>query len=92
MFRKVVRILALVLTFIKNISKKFLKVQKNIIFHHEWPGILPDVLKINKDKYILTTGSFTCAGGKVIEMSDNMLKVSNVLLLTQSIARSQAIS
>ena len=41
---------------------------------------MPDVLKINKDKYILTTGSlndmgsFTCAGGKVIEMSANMLK------------------
>ena len=33
-FREVVRILALVCTFIKNISKKFLKVQNNIIFHH----------------------------------------------------------
>ena len=81
-FRKVVRILSLVLTFIKRISKNVLRIQENKIFCHVPPGDLPDVLKCSRDKYIITTGSVntmgpsTCAGGKVVEVTEGMLKTA----------------
>ena len=80
-FRKVVRIFALVLSFIWKISKKVIKVRENKIFHHVPPGGLPDVLKCNDDRYIVTTSLLKkdpgCSlSGGVIEMSDSMLNAS----------------
>ena len=78
-FHKVVRILALVLTFVKKSGRSITKVQNMPIFSHKSPGELPDVLKSNLDRYIVTTGSsasnasITCKGGYVVEFSDQML-------------------
>ena len=84
-FRKIVRIFALVLTFIWNISAKFPKIRQNTVFTHTPPGGLPDVLKCVDDRYLLTTsllggrgvgvGSL-CPGGKVVEVLDKMLQSS----------------
>ena len=78
-FRRVIRILALVLTFIKRISRNMPKVQSLFIFCHRSPGELPEMLRLKLDRFILTTGTPThsmpnsCKGGQVIELSDNML-------------------
>ena len=77
-FRKVIRILGLVCTFIKKASKD--RIQNNKIFHHACPGDIRKILQSSGDKYIVTTGylndmgSSICAGGKVIEFSNDMLK------------------
>ena len=79
-FRKVLRILALVFTFIKNMAKNVDRIRNHRIFHHKYPGELAKNLKPEGDKYILTTGNLknmgsgVCKGGKVIELSNDMLK------------------
>ena len=79
-FRKVVRIMALVLTFIKKAGRKVPKVQNLGMFSHKAPGDLPDVLKSMLDRYILTTNSFpgmkltACKGGNVVVLTHEMLR------------------
>ena len=78
-FRKVVRILALVLTFVKKIAKKIVRVQNGKTFNHRCPSQLPKVLHTSGDRFILTTGCLKdstdyVVGGKVIELLDEMLK------------------
>ena len=81
-FRKVVRILALVLTFIHKISKNVPKIRENKIFCHESPTELPDILACSDDKYLLTTGQFKdisgspCQVGLVVEITEVMLKAA----------------
>ena len=75
-FRKVVRIMALVLEFIRKISKGVPKILKNPIFEHRCPGDIPDILKSKGDKYIVTTGSHGCDPGKVILISEPMLQTA----------------
>ena len=78
-FRKVVRILALVLTFISKAGRNIPKVQNMSVFSHRSPGELPEMLKPNLDKYVLTTGSpspklpYICKGGHVVILTDEML-------------------
>ena len=82
-FRKGIRIVALVFTFIYKASrrgpKSKLKVQNMPIFRHRSPGELPEMLKPNLDKYVLTTGSsspklpYICKSGCVVELTDKML-------------------
>jgi hypothetical protein len=79
-FRKVVRILALVLTFVKTAGKNITKVQSMRIFNHKSPGDLPDGIKSKLDKYLPTTGTFpfvkqtTCRSGYVVILFEEMLK------------------
>ena len=81
-FRKVVRILALVLTFIKNVSKrKYPKFMSNSVFHHKGPNNLPAIVCNNSDKYLVTSGSTVgsttkCQSGLVVEISEDMLMAS----------------
>ena len=83
--RKVVRIMALVLKFIRNIRVKLGKAMNSVIHTHvspnEFPKIFnefPKMVSNSEDKYIVTTGSQTGAGsapaGKVIEISEDLLK------------------
>ena len=89
-FRKVIRIMGLVLTFIKRISRNVKRIHENKIFVHQSPGSLPNILEPNGDKYIVTTGRtenvglLTCVGGKVIELSDAMLKSAMFYFATKS--------
>ena len=75
-FRKVVRILALVFTFIKRYFKNVQKVQNLKIFNHDYPGELRKIIESKGDKYILTTALMksNCQSGQVIELSDQMLE------------------
>ena len=81
-FRKVVRILALALSFVWKISKNVLRVRENIIFKHTPPGGIPEILKPTDDRYLVTTslvsnmGPSGCPGGKVVEVTDQMLQAS----------------
>ena len=50
-----VRILGLVLTFLKKISKNINRIQKNKICH-KGPGDLQKSLEHNRDKFLVTTG------------------------------------
>ena len=76
-FRKVVRIVALVLEFIKKISKNIRKVQNNSIFNHKVPGDIPHILRSNWDKYVVTTGSNGVdPAGLVLVISQTMLQTS----------------
>ena len=56
-FRKVVRILALVLTFIRKISKNIDKIKNHKLFQDTHPGELAKILEPKGDKYIITTGT-----------------------------------
>ena len=74
-FRKVVRILALVLTFIKKASGNVTKVRKNKVFTHTGPNDIPDLLKSVSDKYLVTSNVgvsslITCKSGMVVEVED----------------------
>ena len=81
-FRKVVRVLALALTFVYKISRKVPKVRKNRIFHHQAPSGLPDILTCSDDRYLTTTGYLkdiegsNCKVGSVVEVTENMLKAA----------------
>ena len=81
-FRKVIRVFALVLKFVWEISKVIPKVRNNIIFKHVPPGGLADVLKFSSDRYIVTTGLVlnvspkSNVSGKVVELSEHMLRSS----------------
>ena len=74
-----VRVLALVFTFIKKISKNIEKIRDSKIFKHDQTD-LAKCLENKGDKYILTTKTLTtmnskaCEGGKVVALSNNMLK------------------
>ena len=77
-FRKVIRILSLVLTFIKNVSKNFPRILNNKVFTHKGPNDLPNVLSCDSDKYLVTSGSNASSitksrSGLVVEISDEML-------------------
>ena len=75
-FRKVIRILGLVLTFIKKITRNMVNIQGNNIFTHKCPGQIPKILESNGDRYVVTTGKIgfiICIGGQVIELTDEML-------------------
>ena len=71
-FRKVLRIMTLVLTFVKLSGRNNPQVQNMTLFRHKSPGDIPDVLKSKLDKYI-PVGN---APGGNIEISDEMLKAS----------------
>ena len=81
-FRKVVRVLALVLTFVYKISKNVPKVRENKIFCHVSPTGLPNILTCSDDKYLVTTGRFkdiegsSCKVGLVVEVTEVMLKAA----------------
>ena len=74
-----IRVLALVFTFIKKISKNIEKIRDSKIFKHDQTD-LAKCLENKEDKYILTTktlitmNSKACEGGKVVALSNNMLK------------------
>ena len=72
-FRKVIRVFAIVLTFMWKISKNVSKVRQNRVFRHVPPNNLAQILKCQDDKYIVTTGTGDCAPGKVVELTDEML-------------------
>ena len=67
----VLRILTLVLTFIKIAGKNIPKVQNMTLFNHKSPGDLPDALKCRLGKY---TPIDTSSGS--IVLTDEMLKAS----------------
>ena len=80
-FRKVVRITGLVLTFVWKLSKRVPRIRENRVFKHLPPGGLADVFKsTSHDRYLVTSllvsnmGPNKCPGGKVIEVSDQMLQ------------------
>ena len=75
-FRKVVRIMALALEFLRKISKNVPKVRNMSIFKHRVPGDIPDALKSKFDRYVVTTGSNGCDPGKVILVSEPMLQTA----------------
>ena len=81
-FRKVVRIFALVLTFVKKSGRNISRVQNMLMFNHKSPGDLPDILKSKLDKYVSTTGTLplsnqiSCKGGYIITIQDEMLRAS----------------
>ena len=58
------------------------KIRENIIFKHVSPGGLADLLNFSSDRYIVTTGlvhdvsSKTNLGGKVVELSEHVLRSS----------------
>ena len=68
--------MALVLEFIRKISKGVPKILKNPIFEHRCPGDIPVILKSKGDKYVVTTGSHGCDPGKVILISEPMLQTA----------------
>ena len=78
-FRKVIRVFALVLTFIWKIAKILPKVRENRVFKHIPPNGFAQVLKCTHDKYIVTTGlnhdknTASCLAGQVVELNDKML-------------------
>ena len=79
-FRKIIRVFALVLSFVWKISKVIPKVRENMIFKHIPPGGLADVLKFSSDRYLVITclvhdvSPKTHVRGKVVELSEEMLK------------------
>ena len=82
-FRKVVRVLGLVLTFIKNILARISKVNvfpNNAIPHCEGLKI-PDTFSYRWDKYLVTTGkkgvnATECKGGLVVDLHESMIKAA----------------
>ena len=72
-FRKVLRIMGLVLKFIKTAAKNVPKVAENPIFQHVSPNDLPAMYHNKLDKFIVTEKS-TSQTGLVVEVSDQMLK------------------
>ena len=84
-FRKGVRILSLVLTFIikasVNVPRLGEKISKNKIFTHKGPNDFPDVLQSVSDKFLVTSQRdplphTKCQSGLVVEIDDNMLKAA----------------
>ena len=76
-FRKVVRILSIVLKFIKSASKNIGKIQNCELFKHDFPGNDPDMLRFSNDRFIVTTGSSgKCPGCRVVEISETLLQSS----------------
>ena len=78
-FCKVDRVMALVLTFVKKISKNLSRVQGNNVFTHRGPNDLPEILNNLNDKYLITTGSqigsiYKCKSGLTVEISNDLLK------------------
>ena len=72
-FRKVVRIMAMVLKFL---LLKCPKLSKCTIFKHKSPNALPSVLQNVSDRFIVTNGqdkSMPCNIGSVVEISDEIL-------------------
>ena len=71
-FRKVVRILALVYAFLRNLKKRIGKTESVIVSND-----LPPQLKCLNDKYLITTGSnefpFQSSKGLVVEVSEHNL-------------------
>ena len=65
-------------------------VEGSKVFQHECPGELPKILKSSGDKYVVTTGQFNnmrsgiCVGGKVIELSNDMLKCAMFYFSTKT--------
>ena len=77
-FRKILRIMALVLTFVRKISKNVPKVLENKNFKHRSPFDLQNVFKDENDKFLVIsrTGSSPSAQSpvKIFEFSEQMLK------------------
>ena len=78
-FRKVSRILGLVLTFIEKLSNKIGRPTNSKVFSHKGPGSLPEYLMCSGDSHLVTSGLldesavFYCPGGKVVILSDKMI-------------------
>lgn len=77
-FRKVIRVMAFVLMFIKKASKN-IKVQSSQIFNHTYPGEISEIIKPSGDRFVLTTGrvrnmTFECPVGNVVELTIDFLK------------------
>ena len=71
-FRKVVRIFALVLLFIKKLKSKIHKIDQNNIFEDN----LPKQFSYNNDQYLVTEGSkfpFNCSKGLVVVLNREFL-------------------
>ena len=80
-FRKVVRVLSLVLMFIKKISGNVTHILQNKIFTHKGPNDFPDVLKSVSDKFLVTSQRdplphTKCQSGLVVVIDDEMLKAA----------------
>ena len=81
-FRKVIRIKSLVLLFIHKLSVRVPRVRENKIFSHDYPGKLPKLLEPDGDKFLVITGKWNDFGdvsmhaGKLVEISDDMLKAA----------------
>ncbi len=81
-FRKIIRVLALVLIFIKRVSKNIKHIQESKNFKHNPPSDFPEVLKFSNDRYAVTTARVNdmnlrpsaFVGGKVVELTERMLK------------------
>ena len=79
-FRKAVRIVSLVFSFIKKVFKNSSRLQKMKIFNHQFPGKFPKVLESDGDKFIVVAGRRRDLGdvsmhiGRHVEVSDDMLK------------------
>ena len=72
-FRKIIRIMALVLNFIKKISKPVPNVLQNKIFTHAGPSDFPDILKNDNDRFLVSIGNGKNSV-KIVEISEAMLK------------------
>ena len=73
-FRKVVRIMGLVLKFL---LLKCPSASKFKVFKHEGHDILPAVLKNVNDRFLVTNGQVNdlpCKAGSVIEVTDKILR------------------
>ena len=78
-FKKVNRIMGLVLTFVEKLFKKKGKTPKSKIFSHKCFEALPKHFRFDGDRYLVTsglrdiTGFPYCVGGMVIELTEEMI-------------------
>ena len=87
-FRKVLRIMGLVLKFIRNAAAKVPRVIQNSCFQHKCPNDLPSNFLSHIDRFIVTTGS-SCLAGLVVEVSEDMLNWAFNYLAKKSSAEVQ---
>ena len=77
-FRKVVRILGLVLLFIKKVREKTKRPELSVTVSHD--NDLPSGLSLSEDSSLLTTGSdvpnFECTKGLIVDLPKNMISAA----------------
>ena len=76
-FRTVVRVLSLVLLFVRKCAKNIRRIQESRIFAPDYPGKIPVTIRCNDDRFIVT--NVVPDGGKhigVVQISDAMMKAA----------------